>query len=427
MDKIRVFEAFAGIGSPRMALSKIGIDFEIVAISEIDKFAIKSYEAIYGEGKNINVGDISKINPTDVPDHDLFIYGFPCQDISLAGEQRGLTKNSGTRSSLLWDCEKIIKEKRPKYLLMENVKNLVSKRFIKDFQKWLEILENLGYKNYYKVMNSKNYGIPQNRERVFCISILGEHKPYKFPDEIDLELRLKDLLEEEVDEKYYLSDEQVEKIKFSTFNTSKRRIQEKDWCDTLCARDFKHPKCVKIRQIGRYDTKKRKNCSRYRVYDTAYISPTLDTAQGGNIHPHIVDTGKIIASTQKNAAVNFDGIVPTLTSAMGMGGGHIPMFEEKKEPLVVEKRTDEGFRFFKGNICGSLRTNQACGDKHIIEDKFKVRKLTPKESWRLQGFPDWAFEKAEQVCSNTQLYKQAGNTITVDVLVYIFKNLLLEK
>lgn len=372
MDKIRVFEAFAGIGSPRMALSKIGVDFEVVAISEIDKFAIQSYEAIYGEGKNINVGDISKINPTDVPDHDLFIYGFPCQDISLAGGQRGLTKNSGTRSSLLWDCEKIIKEKRPKYLLMENVKNLVSKKFIKDFQKWLEILENLGYKNYYKVMNSKNYGIPQNRERVFCISILGEHKSYKFPDEINLELRLKDLLEEEVDEKYYLSDEQVEKIKSSTFNTNKRRIQEKDWCDTLCARDFKDPKCIKIKKCSTLNTKPvrlgglfdvgNKKHQSGSVYDKNAISPTLNTAQGGYNQPLITETGEIIGFNQKK-----------------------------------------------------------------IEDEFRVRKLTPKECWRLQGFPDWAFKKAERVCSNTQLYKQAGNTITVDVLVYIFKNLLLEK
>ena len=122
---LRVFESFAGIGTQRMALKRLGINHEVIGISEIDKFAIKSYEAIHGETKNY--GDISKIDPNDLPDFDLFTYSFPCQDISMAGKQKGLKKGSGTRSSLLWECERIIEAKRPKYLLMENVKNLVGK------------------------------------------------------------------------------------------------------------------------------------------------------------------------------------------------------------------------------------------------------------------------------------------------------------
>src|SRR5574344_536487 len=247
---IRVFEAFAGIGTQRMALKNIGVEHEVVAIAEIDKYAIKSYEAIYGEVNNLV--DISKIKKDDIPAHDLFTYSFPCQDNSIAGKQAGLKEGSGTRSGLLWECEKVIEVKKPKYLLMENVKNLVGKKFKADFDKWLERLEELGYSNYWQVLNAKDYGIPQNRERVFCVSILGEHTPYEFPKGFDLKLRLKDILEDEVEEKFYLSKEQVDKIKFITFNQNNRRIQEKDYCDTLCARDFKDPKSIKVGDF-RYD------------------------------------------------------------------------------------------------------------------------------------------------------------------------------
>lgn len=170
---LRVFEAFAGIGTQRMALRNLGIPHEVVAISEIDKFAIKSYEAIHGPVNNLD--DISKINPDTIPDHDLFTYSFPCQDISVAGKQAGLDINSGTRSGLLWECQKVIATKKPKYLLMENVKNLVGKKHKPNFDKWLDWLDSQGYTNYWQVLNAKDYGIPQNRERVFCVSILGEH------------------------------------------------------------------------------------------------------------------------------------------------------------------------------------------------------------------------------------------------------------
>ena len=154
-NKLRVFEAFAGYGSQSIALRNIGIDYEVVAISEIDKYAIKAYESIHGKVNNL--GDISKINVEDIPDHDLFTYSFPCQDISVAGKQASLEENSGTRSSLLWECKKIIEGKKPKYLLMENVKNLVSKKHKPYFDKWLEWLEEQGYSNTWKVLNAKDY------------------------------------------------------------------------------------------------------------------------------------------------------------------------------------------------------------------------------------------------------------------------------
>ena len=207
---IKVFEAFSGIGTQRMALRNLGIEHEVVAIAEIDKYALKSYESIHGDCPNL--GDISKIETTDIPDHDLFTYSFPCQDISIAGKQKGFEKGGETRSGLLWECEKVIRAKRPKYLLMENVKNLVSKKFKPGFEEWLTALEDIGYTNYWQVLNAKDYGIPQNRERVFCISILGDHEPYIFPEKQELTIRLKDVLENEVDEKYYLSEERVAQL-----------------------------------------------------------------------------------------------------------------------------------------------------------------------------------------------------------------------
>ena len=149
------------------------------------------------------MGDISKIKVEDIPQHDLFTYSFPCTDVSNAGKQEGLIRGQ-TRSGLLYECEKIINHCRPKYLLMENVKNLVSKRFKPQFDEWLKYLEGLGYTNYWQVLNAKNYGVPQNRERVFVVSILGEHTPYEFPKPIPLNKCIADILEDQVDEKYYM-------------------------------------------------------------------------------------------------------------------------------------------------------------------------------------------------------------------------------
>lgn len=206
MEKIRVFEAFAGYGSQSMALKRLGIDFEVVGISEIDKYAIQAYMAVHGETHNY--GDISKIDWSSVPDFDFLTYSFPCTDISNAGKRKGLAEGSGTRSSLIWECRKAIESKRPKYLLMENVKNLVSKSFIPYLKEWLRFLEGQGYSNYTKVLNAKDFGVPQNRKRVFMVSILGEAS-FHFPKPFTLEKRLKDVLEKDVDESFYLSEKVV--------------------------------------------------------------------------------------------------------------------------------------------------------------------------------------------------------------------------
>lgn len=215
METIRTFEAFAGYGSQLMALRRLEklhpdkIKVEPVGIAEIDKYAIQAYKAVHGDV--MNYGDISKIDWEKVPDFDLFTYSSPCQDFSQAGKQKGGEEGSGTRSSLLWECQKAITIKRPKYCLLENVSALVSEKFMPLFFKWFRVLEDLGYKSFWKVLNAKDYGVPQNWERVFLLSIREDVRfPYYFPKPVKLEKRLKDVLEDNVDEKYYLKDVMVD-------------------------------------------------------------------------------------------------------------------------------------------------------------------------------------------------------------------------
>lgn len=211
--KLKVFTAFSGYDSQCLALDRLkenypDFDYELVGWSEIDKYAIQAHNALYPQWADRNYGDISKVDWNEVPDFDLFTYSFPCTDISNAGQQKGLSKDSGTRSSLLWECQRAIEIKRPKYLLMENVSALVSEKFIPYFNEWQLLVERYGYRNYTQVMNAKDYGVPQNRERVFMVSILGG-EVYYFPEPMKLDKRLKDVLEPEVDEKYYLSEKML--------------------------------------------------------------------------------------------------------------------------------------------------------------------------------------------------------------------------
>ena len=221
--KIRLIELFAGIGSQAKALENLGADFEHHRVIEIDKYAMKSYNAIHGT--NFETSDICNIHAADLDITEtekycyIVCYSFPCQDISGAGLGKGLDKGSGTRSGLLWEVERILDEceNLPQVLIMENVPLLIGKKHIGNFQKWRAKLEQLGYSNYVQLLNAKDYGIPQNRNRCFMVSILGEYF-YQFPKKQKLELRLKDMLEDEVDEKYYLSDEQIQ---FFVANTEK--------------------------------------------------------------------------------------------------------------------------------------------------------------------------------------------------------------
>lgn len=362
---LRVFEAFSGYGSQSLALERLGLEHEVVCISEIDKYAIAAYKALHGDV--LNLGDISKIKVEDVPEHDLFTYSFPCQDISVAGNQAGLIEGQ-TRSGLLWECERIIEAKKPKYLLMENVKNLVGKKFKVDFDKWGEKLEQLGYTNYWKVLNAKDYGIPQNRERVFMISILGEHKPYVFPEGFDNGIRLKDILESEVDEKYYISDEKCEKLLQqlnSSMGTGGGHVPMVIPCLT--------PDRLEKRQNGR----------RFKEDGEPMFTLTSQDRHGvlqvGNYRDK--ETG--FTNPQTGGVYSAEGISPTLNT---MQGGD-------RQPKVLLS--------------------------------YRIRKLTTKECFRLMGLCDTDIQKIQEAgISNSQQYKLAGNSIVVDVLEYIFKNLL---
>ena len=217
---IKVFTAFSGYDSQCLALNRLGIDYELVGWSERDQYAIKAHDALFPQWAERNYGDISKVDWAQVPDFDLFTCSSPCQDFSQSGLQRGGVKGSGTRSSLLWECERAIIAKKPKYLLMENVAALVSQKFIKTFQSWMSLLESYGYRNYAQVLNAKDYGVPQNRERIFLVSVREDCLPeqYYFPKAQKLTRLMKDVLEQNVDEKYYLSDESIQTLTNGTIN-----------------------------------------------------------------------------------------------------------------------------------------------------------------------------------------------------------------
>ena len=316
---IKVIELFAGVGSQIQAIKNLNIDAKTVAISEIDKYAIDAYSHLHGEV--LNLGDISKINLDSIPNCDLMTYSFPCQDISVAGAQAGLNEGSNTRSSLLWECEKLIKEKRPKYLLMENVKNLVGTTHKHNFEKWLKILENYGYTSYWKILNANHFDTPQNRERVFCVSIYGKHTPFVFDEGTLTNKNIRSILEpeENIPDNMYMNKPFISRIPSKS--------------------------------------------------DSGLI-------QVGNLEMAGNEAIKRVYSP--------DGICPTLTT---MTGGH-------RQPK-------------------------------ILLDNGRVRKLTPRECWKLMGFTDEQFDKVAYQ-SNTQLYKQAGNTICVKCLESIFKQLFKE-
>lgn len=346
-NPLRLIELFAGIGSQTQALTNIGIAHKVVAISEIDKYAIQSYEAMHGITNNL--GDIRKIE--ELPDADLWTYSFPCQDISVAGKGAGIKE--GTRSGLLFEVERLLrvaseKGTLPKYLLLENVKNLVSKKFKADFDKWLDFLAELGYTNYWKVLNAKDYGIPQNRERVFCISIRGEHKPFVFPKPKELTIRLRDMIDETVDERFYLKESTIRSILRSTFNSRRDSIRPGDGlANTLLARDWRGPQCVQVGEVVGEKWDKMHDISK-RVYEPDGIAPTVHCQQGGNTELKIAEDF-VLGGLQKHQTPRTDGISPTLTEAMGKGGGQTPIIIDTAEPK--ERFYKQAFETLKENEC----------------------------------------------------------------------------
>lgn len=457
-NPIRLIELFAGVGSQAMSLRDIGAKFEHWKVVEFDKFAINSYNAIHDT--NFKVTDIRDVHYEDleIVEKDkycyIMTYSFPCQDLSKAGKQKGMAKGSGTRSGLLWEVERILielneKNSLPQVLLMENVPDVIGQKNYDDFMKWYGVLEKMGYQSYYKILNAKDYGIPQNRERCFMVSVLGKFN-YQFPKKMHLELRLKDMLEKQVEDKYYLSQDKIDKFskKFdenpysllggeqehqsikkdgiSTTLTSSMScgggyipiinepkiqrvgktksggqkseiIDSEGICSCLSATDYKQPKQIlepKVEQIGNIDLGN--NESNNRVYSPDGLSPTLNTMQGGHRQPKILvkeATKKGYCEAEVGDSINLE------------------------QPNSKTRRGRVG----KG-IAQTLTTS--CNQGTIDIDKFKIRKLTPKECWRLMGFTDRDFEKAKKVNSDSQLYKQAGNSIVKNVLMAIFGQMI---
>ena len=297
----------------------------------------------------------------------------------------------------MYETIRIVKKLRPKYVIWENVKNLLSKKHKHNFDAYLKTMKDLGYINYHQVLNAKDYGIPQNRQRVFTISIYDDidyDTDFEFPKPQELRLKLKDMLEDKVDEKYYLSDAQINRIKTSSYISSQRRIQEKDYCDTLCARDWKDPKCVQVNRLyGIFDDEKSKHQAG-SVYDKNGLAPTLDTMQGGWRQPCI----EIKNATKKGYLEAPDG-----------DGCHISNIDKKRGTVQKE-------------MIPTLKTSPDIG---CVTTDLRIRKLTPKECLRLMGFDDKDYEKIKSIgISRSQIYKQAGNSIVVNVLEEILKNLL---
>ena len=282
------------------------MNYKLINYCEIDENASKSYCAVHNIDKNLNLGDITKVDIDKLPKEGitLITHGSPCTSFSNAGLQLGGDRGSGTPSSLMWNSVEIIRHCKPKFVLWENVSNVLSTKHRHNFEEYISELEEIGYISHYKVMNAKNFDCPQNRDRIFVLSIRKDlDKGFNFPEEVGLKKKLRDILEEDVEDKWYLSQKQIDRIQNTTYMSGKRRIQRKDWCDTICARDWKDPKCV--------------------------------------------------------------------------------------------------------------------------EDKKGIRKLTPLEYWRIQGFSDNDFYKAQSSGqSNSSLYKQAGNSISYNVLKALFTEII---
>lgn len=493
---MKILELFGGIGACSKALERIGVDYEIADYVEIDKYAVKSFNAMHGT--NFEPQDVTKWDKD--MQVDLIMHGSPCQDFSVAGKNAGGDKNSGTRSSLMYETLRIVEKLKPKYVIWENVKNLLSKKHRHNFDAYIEAMSELGYVSKYQILNAKDYGVPQNRERVFTIScrhdgdsqIMGSFlAQFNFPEPMPLEHRLKDILEDNVDERYYLSDEQVSKIKISDFSQKKRLIQDGDTPQTILSREYKDPKCVRVG--GLYD----KGGSRHQagsVYDPNGLCATLSTMQGGNQEPIIVASRGRGENNEQQLEPNITGTTNTLTSVQkdnyvaepqiidpqgrlkkinepkdysptlrAQTHGNEPCVLEPKEvsktvrtggrgsldrhswdivtePIKIKTANIKGYdeaddgdaidlqypesKTRRGRVGHGVSKTLMTSDQMAVVTGYRIRKLTPKECWRLMGFDDADYAKASQVNSNTQLYKQAGNSIVVNVLEGILKNLL---
>ena len=445
-----------------MAFKRLGIEVESVGFSEIDKYAIQSYQAIHGTHKSW--GSITDIKGKDLPEIDVFTYSFPCTDLSKAGKQKGL---SNTRSGLVYEVLRILnelkeEERLPKVLIMENVVDLVQVKFIKQFQEIQLELEELGYSNYTETLNAKDYGVAQNRDRVFMVSILGDYY-YEFPKPIKLEKRLRDYLETNVDKKYRLSDRMLQGMMKTNFNSYQleNRLQDLDGCiSTILTRYEGSPQVVDHTKINEpcliIPENTEKGFAIAQEGDGVYTNrphQKRGVVQKGmiqTIKANNSDIGVVVSDLKREYCNRLleEGLVePYDMIRHSYTNNRLENDMERKEGqndisaalttrpdtlgVVVYDDYNSSIRADQDTI-GTLTTN--CGSSaerngyKLIEkenNNLVIRKLTPLEVWRLMGVDDEDFHKAQKSgVPSSQLYKQAGNGIVVDVFAAILKTMI---
>ena len=359
---LRLVELFAGIGAQRRALENVGeregIQIDTVGISEIDPYALQSYEAIFGDLPNL--GDIRSIR--SLPGCEICTYSFPCQSLSKTGRREGMTKGTETESSLLWEVERLLSESSelPEWLIMENVPEVISVRNLPDFHVWVRTLASHGYSSKWGILNSLDFGVAQNRSRCFMVSHLNGPVP-DLPRGFPLESRLRDYLEPDVDERYYLSEQRLKGLLASTEKQSSKG-----------------------------------NGFEFCITDKGGVSHTISTKE------RCRKTGTFIE------VIDGDG-----TSRAYDGDGYNLQFVGRGGRARVQSQRS----------CTIPAVCQMAG----VVDGQRIRKLTPRECWRLMGRTDEEFDRASKVCSNSQLYKQAGNSIVVPILEAIFSTIIRSK
>lgn len=478
--RLRVFTAFSGYDSQCMALDRLGMDYDLVGWSEIDRYAIRAHDAIYPQWSDRNYGDISKIDWNEVSDFDLFTMSSPCQDFSSAGLQRGGAEGSGTRSSLLWECRRAILAKKPKYIVFENVKALVSQKFLPYFLKWQNELASYGYSNFAKVLNAKDYGVPQNRERVFMVSILGDGW-YEFPDPFALDKRLKDVLEKDVDDSYYLSEKLIDCFNTRNDISKKKgngfRFQPIDGdCvassvttkagsrpdDNYIRESYGNSRLVDmvyngmisdddVKYVDVYNKKVRSDVSgtitaRVDASNCSFISePRILTPKRTDYGKAVrkdYESGDLKASRHDMTSLEprEDGISNTITTVQkdNILVEHNDHLNDNCREIIGVSVHPYGHKLeFRGEksimpVSPTLRaTDYKCpctAWENNGEVGYRIRKLTPRECFRLMGVSESDIDKIQAAgISKTQQYKMAGNSIVVDVLYYIFRSLFVEK
>lgn len=384
---MKFIDLFAGIGGFRFGMESAG--HECVAFCEIDKFARASYKAIHNTEGEIELHDITTVTDDEIRNigHvDAICGGFPCQAFSIAGHRRGF---EDTRGTLFFEIARFAAILKPKYLFLENVKGLLNHDNGDTFETILSALDELGYDVEWQVLNSKDFGVPQNRERVFIIGHLrGERGRKIFP--------IGGENEKSSAERIGINILGNTKNPNGTAQGTRDIVHDpKGIVGTLMAIDYKGPKQVAIpNEIKKYGVLQPNFNQSGVIYETDGISPTIRTMQGGGLEPKI----RVREATKQGFAEASVGDSVNLA-----------------HPNSKTRRGRVGKQ-----IANTLLTGESQG---VVEPSFRIRKLTPRECWRLQGFPDWAFDKAQEVNSNSQLYKQAGNSVTVNVIKEIARYL----